>query len=125
MSQVDLPKKQKSGLIESTQILKDIKGIGIVHLKGEDGMLGSAPVPAIQFRTEIGLLCSLRCVILQNFKGRGSTRCSMHGNHAQYQVFRLFSSYPLVILHTGLCSVRGSSPKSQGRPREHGDGSQQ
>mgnify|MGYP003108688019 FL=1 len=36
MSQVDLPKKQKSGLIESTQILKDIKGIGIVHLKGED-----------------------------------------------------------------------------------------
>lgn len=36
MSQVDLPKKQKSGLIESTEILKDIKGIGIVHLKGED-----------------------------------------------------------------------------------------
>ena len=36
MSQVDLPKKQKSGLIESTQILKDIKGIGIIKLTGED-----------------------------------------------------------------------------------------
>ncbi len=36
MSQVDLPKKQKSGLIEATRILKDIKGIGIVKLTGED-----------------------------------------------------------------------------------------
>jgi len=36
MSQVDLPKRQKSGLIESTKILKDIKGIGMVHLGGED-----------------------------------------------------------------------------------------
>lgn len=36
MSQVDLPKKQKSGLIESTKVLKDIEGIGIIHLKGDD-----------------------------------------------------------------------------------------
>ncbi|PTB95738.1 phosphate starvation-inducible protein PhoH [Marivirga lumbricoides] len=36
MSQVDLPKRQKSGLAESTRILKDIKGIGMVHLSGED-----------------------------------------------------------------------------------------
>lgn len=36
MSQVDLPKKQKSGLIEATRILKDIKGIGIVNLTGDD-----------------------------------------------------------------------------------------
>ncbi|MBK6264746.1 PhoH family protein [Marivirga sp. S37H4] len=36
MSQVDLPKKQKSGLIESTRILKNIEGISIIHLTGED-----------------------------------------------------------------------------------------
>lgn len=36
MSQVDLPKRQKSGLEESTRILKDIEGIGMVHLSGED-----------------------------------------------------------------------------------------
>jgi phosphate starvation-inducible PhoH-like protein len=36
MSQVDLPKHQKSGLIEATKILKDIKGIGMVYLSGED-----------------------------------------------------------------------------------------
>ncbi len=36
MSQVDLPKRQKSGLIEATKILKDIKGIGMVYLSGED-----------------------------------------------------------------------------------------
>ncbi len=36
MSQVDLPKRQKSGLIESTQILKNIEGISIVRLSGED-----------------------------------------------------------------------------------------
>ena len=36
MSQVDLPKKQKSGLIEATRILKNIKGIGMVSLTGED-----------------------------------------------------------------------------------------
>ncbi|MFQ3214373.1 MAG: phosphate starvation-inducible PhoH-like protein [Marivirga sp.] len=36
MSQVDLPKRQKSGLIEATRILKDIKGIAMVKLTGED-----------------------------------------------------------------------------------------
>ncbi len=36
MSQVDLPKRQKSGLIEATKILKDIKGIGMVYLSGDD-----------------------------------------------------------------------------------------
>lgn len=36
ISQIDLPKRQKSGLIESTKILKDIKGIGFVELTGKD-----------------------------------------------------------------------------------------
>ncbi|WP_109831777.1 PhoH family protein [Reichenbachiella versicolor] len=36
MSQVDLPKKQKSGLRESLNILKDVKGIGFVKLSGKD-----------------------------------------------------------------------------------------
>ncbi len=36
VSQIDLPKKQKSGLIEATQILKDVKGIGFVNLTGKD-----------------------------------------------------------------------------------------
>jgi len=35
-SQIDLPKKQKSGLIEATQILKDVEGIGFVALTGKD-----------------------------------------------------------------------------------------
>jgi len=35
-SQVDLPLKQKSGLRESLRILKDVKGIGTVHLSGRD-----------------------------------------------------------------------------------------
>src|SRR5690606_18412091 len=35
-SQVDLPKNQRSGLIESLEILKGIKGIGIVHLDSND-----------------------------------------------------------------------------------------
>lgn len=35
-SQVDLPKKQKSGLIHSLQLLKNIKGIGFVELDGRD-----------------------------------------------------------------------------------------
>lgn len=35
-SQVDLPKKQRSGLIESLDILKDVKGIGFVHLDSRD-----------------------------------------------------------------------------------------
>lgn len=36
ISQIDLPKKQKSGLIEATQILKDVEGIGFVNLTGKD-----------------------------------------------------------------------------------------
>ena len=35
-SQVDLPKKQQSGLIESLHILRDVKGIGFVHLDSTD-----------------------------------------------------------------------------------------
>ncbi len=35
-SQVDLPKHQKSGLMEALEILKDVKGIGFVELAGED-----------------------------------------------------------------------------------------
>ena len=35
-SQIDLPRSQKSGLIEALEILKDIKGIGIVTLDQKD-----------------------------------------------------------------------------------------
>ena len=35
-SQVDLPKNQQSGLKESMTILKDVEGIGFVHLSEED-----------------------------------------------------------------------------------------
>lgn len=35
-SQVDLPKHQSSGLVESINILKGIKGIGVIHLEGKD-----------------------------------------------------------------------------------------
>lgn len=35
-TQIDLPTKQKSGLIESLKVIKDIKGIGIVELDGSD-----------------------------------------------------------------------------------------
>ena len=35
-SQIDLPKKQKSGLIESIKILRTVKGIGFVELTGKD-----------------------------------------------------------------------------------------
>lgn len=35
-SQIDLPKKQSSGLVESIAILKGVKGIGIVHLESKD-----------------------------------------------------------------------------------------
>lgn len=35
-SQVDLPKKQKSGLIESLNILKGVKGIGFIYLDSND-----------------------------------------------------------------------------------------
>ena len=36
MTQIDLPKTQKSGLVEALNILKDIEGIGIVNLTGKD-----------------------------------------------------------------------------------------
>lgn len=36
LSQIDLPRRQKSGLKQSIRILRDIKGIGIVHLDKED-----------------------------------------------------------------------------------------
>lgn len=35
-SQIDLPNKQKSGLIEATDVLKNIKGIAFVELDGRD-----------------------------------------------------------------------------------------
>ncbi|CAN5550591.1 PhoH family protein [soil metagenome] len=35
-SQIDLPNKQKSGLVESVEILKNIKGIAFVELDGRD-----------------------------------------------------------------------------------------
>lgn len=35
-SQIDLPKKQKSGLIEAVKILRNVKGIGLVQLGGKD-----------------------------------------------------------------------------------------
>ncbi|MDX1627800.1 MAG: PhoH family protein [Fulvivirga sp.] len=35
-SQIDLPKKQKSGLIESIKILKKVEGIGFIELTGKD-----------------------------------------------------------------------------------------
>ena len=35
-SQIDLPRSQKSGLVEALEILKDIKGIGIVTLDQKD-----------------------------------------------------------------------------------------
>ena len=35
-SQIDLPTKQKSGLVEAIHILRDVKGIAVVELKAED-----------------------------------------------------------------------------------------
>lgn len=35
-SQVDLPRRQKSGLSEALHVLKEVKGIGIVNLSGKD-----------------------------------------------------------------------------------------
>jgi phosphate starvation-inducible protein PhoH and related proteins len=35
-TQIDLPKKQKSGLVEAVQILRDVKGIGFVELDASD-----------------------------------------------------------------------------------------
>ncbi|GAA4309645.1 PhoH family protein [Mucilaginibacter gynuensis] len=36
VTQIDLPKKQQSGLHTALRILNDIKGIGIIYLSGED-----------------------------------------------------------------------------------------
>lgn len=36
VSQIDLPRNQKSGLIEAINILKDVKGIGFVEFDGRD-----------------------------------------------------------------------------------------
>lgn len=36
MTQIDLPKNQQSGLKKTMQLLEGIKGIGMVHLSGED-----------------------------------------------------------------------------------------
>jgi phosphate starvation-inducible PhoH-like protein len=36
MTQIDLPKNQQSGLKKTMQILDGIKGIGMVHLSGDD-----------------------------------------------------------------------------------------
>jgi len=36
MTQIDLPRSQKSGLVEALNILKDIEGIGIVELNRKD-----------------------------------------------------------------------------------------
>ena len=36
MSQVDLPTNQTSGLADATARLRDVKGIGIMHLSGAD-----------------------------------------------------------------------------------------
>ena len=36
LSQIDLPDGQPSGLAEAARILKNIRGVGIIHLSGED-----------------------------------------------------------------------------------------
>jgi phosphate starvation-inducible PhoH-like protein len=36
MTQIDLPKTQKSGLVEALHILSDVEGIGIVELNRKD-----------------------------------------------------------------------------------------
>jgi phosphate starvation-inducible PhoH-like protein len=36
LSQIDLPDAQPSGLAEAVRILDDIRGVGIIHLSGED-----------------------------------------------------------------------------------------
>ena len=35
-SQIDLPRSQKSGLVDALEILKDVPGIGVVNLNGKD-----------------------------------------------------------------------------------------
>ena len=36
MTQIDLPRSQKSGLVEALEILRDVEGIGIVELNRKD-----------------------------------------------------------------------------------------
>lgn len=36
MTQIDLPRNQRSGLVQAVQLLKDVRGIGIVTLQGSD-----------------------------------------------------------------------------------------
>ena len=36
MTQIDLPNRQKSGLIHSLDLLKDVPGIGVVYLDQKD-----------------------------------------------------------------------------------------
>ena len=36
MTQIDLPREQKSGLVEALRILNDIEGIGVVELNRKD-----------------------------------------------------------------------------------------
>ncbi len=36
ITQIDLPEEKRSGLIEATKILRDIEGIGIIHLNQKD-----------------------------------------------------------------------------------------
>ena len=36
VTQIDLPKHQKSGLIEAQEVLKDIRGIAFTHFLSED-----------------------------------------------------------------------------------------
>ena len=36
MTQIDLPRSQKSGLVEALEILKDVEGIGVVELNRKD-----------------------------------------------------------------------------------------
>ena len=36
MTQIDLPREQRSGLVEALKILKDIEGIGVVELGRKD-----------------------------------------------------------------------------------------
>ena len=36
LSQIDLPRGQKSGLAEAVSILEDVEGVDIIRLKGND-----------------------------------------------------------------------------------------
>lgn len=36
MTQIDLPNRQKSGLLETLEVLKGVDGIGFINLSGKD-----------------------------------------------------------------------------------------